>query len=270
VTTRSLKLTITYDGTGLVGWQRQAQGQSVQGLLEDALARLEGAPVTVHGAGRTDAGVHALGQVASVRVSCPHAIEVVQKALNATLPPDIRVIDVGEVAPDFHARFSARTKTYRYLLRDGSIASPFEHRFVWHVPEALDLDAMQAGARFLIGTHDFSAFRSAGHVPATSVRTITRSDVSVQQGWALCDPRGEPSDVATDMPASPGALVAYEVTGDGFLRHMVRAIVGTLVDVGRGRCSPDRVSALLASGRRGDAGATAPAHGLFLVRVDYH
>ena len=266
---RTLKLTLTYDGTRLVGWQRQAAGESVQGLLEAALARLEGAPVTVHGAGRTDAGVHALGQVASAQLTCEHPPDVLRRALNASLPPDVRVVDVHHVDHAFHARFSARAKTYRYLLRNGAIVSPFEHRYVWQVPECLDLGAMQIAAQSLVGSHDFAAFRSTGSTSTTTVRTIVRSEMSAQTGsvWLLppCEPDG----------AQPGGvdesrLLVYEVSGSGFLRHMVRALVGTLVDIGRGRHSPEWMAALLEDGHRAEAGATAPAQGLFLVRVDYH
>ena len=244
---RTLKLTVSYDGTRFVGWQRQADGDSIQGLLEQALTRLDGAPVTVHGAGRTDAGVHALGQVASVQVSCAHDTATLTRALNGILPEDIRVLAVEEAPPGFHARFSARAKTYRYQLRAGGIAVPFDRAYVWQMPERLDVAAMQAAAQALVGTHDFAAFQSTGTQVPTSVRTITRSQLAP----------GEP------------AMLVYEVTGDGFLRHMVRAIVGTLVEIGRGHRDAGSVPALLAGGRRADAGATAPPHGLFLVRVEY-
>jgi tRNA pseudouridine38-40 synthase len=269
VNPRTLKLTITYDGTRLVGWQRQAEGESVQGLLEEALARLEGTPVTVHGAGRTDAGVHAIGQVASVQLTCVHPPDVLRRALNASLPPDVRVVDVRHVDDAFHARFSARAKTYRYLLRNGDIVSPFEYRYVWQIPEPLDLDAMRVAAQMLIGTHDFAAFRSTGSTPTTTVRTIMRSEMASQVGSAVVVRPGEPGGVQREGVGDPTLLV-YEVCGGGFLRHMVRAIVGTLVDIGRGRHPPAWMVALLEDGRRSDAGATAPAQGLFLVRVDYH
>jgi tRNA pseudouridine38-40 synthase len=246
---RTLKLTLSYDGTRFVGWQRQASGASIQGLLEAALGRFEGAPVTVHGAGRTDAGVHALGQVASAQVTCRHAVDALLRGLNASLPPEVRVIAVEEAPPDFHARFSARSKTYRYLLRNAPIVSPFERAYVWHVPEPLDVEAMRTAAAVLVGTHDFAAFGSAGSETKDTVRTIAWSDVQLR------DAEG---------------LLAYEVAGTGFLRHMVRAIVGTLVEIGRGRRPASSMSALVAGRSRADAGATAPAHGLFLVRVDYH
>jgi tRNA pseudouridine38-40 synthase len=244
---RTLKLTLAYDGTRFVGWQRQAEGESIQGVLEEALARFEGAPVTVHGAGRTDAGVHALGQVASVRLACSHETATLMRALNAQLPEDLRVLAVDEVSPDFHARFSARSKTYRYQIRSGGVASPFDRSFVWQIAEPLDVDAMNRAAGMLVGTHDFSAFRSVGGEMGDAVRTIVRSAVSR-------DTQG---------------LIAYDVTGTGFLRHMVRAVVGTLVEIGRGWRSPDSMATLIAGRSRHDAGATAPPHGLFLVRVDY-
>lgn len=244
---RTLKLTIAYDGTQYVGWQRQAEGESVQGLLETALSRFEGAPVTVHGAGRTDAGVHALGQVASVSVHFDHDVRTLARALNAQLPDDVRVLDVAEVADGFHARFSATAKTYRYQMRPGVVAPPFDRAFVWHLAEPLDVDAMDRAARALLGTHDFAAFQSAGGDVRDAVRTLDRSQVA----------RAE------------GGLVLYEVRGNGFLRHMVRAIVGTLVEVGRGRWPVADVAAILSGADRARAGATAPAHGLVLVRVDY-
>ena len=257
---RTLKLTLSYDGTPFVGWQRQATGASIQGLLENVLARLEGGPVTVHGAGRTDAGVHALGQVASVQISSSHPVDIIARALNASLPPEVRVGRVEQATDDFHARFSARSKTYRYRIRNAAIASPFESAYVWHIQDTLDRPAMQEAAAALVGTHDFAAFRSLGGDATTTVRTVTASEVSV--GRAPLGPPGEPED-------GPGSLLVYEITGDGFLRHMVRAVAGTLVAVGRGQRRASSMAALLAGGHRADAGATAPPQGLFLVRVVY-
>jgi len=252
---RTLKITLAYDGTRFVGWQRQAEGESIQGLLESALARLEGAPVTVNGAGRTDAGVHALGQVASATVSFSHDPATVFRSLNAQLPADVRVLAVDEAAPGFHARFSARRKTYRYQITQGPTASPFERRFAWHVPEPLDIAAMDTAAAALVGTHDFAAFQSTGSPGATTVRTIVRA------GW-----RRQATGVAG---VGTECLLVYEVAGDGFLRHMVRTVVGTLVEVGRGWRTASSVAELLEDGTRGAAGPTAPAHGLFLVQVEY-
>jgi len=252
---RTLKLTLAYDGTRFVGWQRQAEGESIQGLLEEALAKFEGAPVTVHGAGRTDAGVHAHGQVASAHVTFTHAPATLGRALNAILPDDIRVLDVAEAPPDFHARFSARSKSYRYQLRTGAVGDPFTRAFEWQLSERLDVDRMRAAAASLVGTHDFAAFQSAGTDVTSSIRTIFRSEIRGPEGSApLLGPR---------------SVLVYEVTADGFLRHMVRAIVGTLVEIGRGWRPVASVTQLLDGGTRADAGATAPPHGLFLVRVDY-
>ena len=244
---RTLKLTLAYDGTPYVGWQRQAEGDSIQEVLEEALSRFEEAPVTVHGAGRTDAGVHALGQVASVRLTVAHDDATLLRALNAQLPEDVRVLCVETAGEQFHARFSARAKTYRYQVRNAVIADPFTRGFEWHLPEPLDLAAMREAAQALIGTHDFAAFQSVGGETSTTVRTITRAELSGQAG----------------------GLVVFEFVGDGFLRHQVRAMVGTLVEIGRGWRAADSIPALLAAGQRRDAGATAPPHGLFLVAVDY-
>jgi tRNA pseudouridine38-40 synthase len=243
---RVLKLTLAYDGTRFVGWQRQADGESIQGLLEDALARFEGAPVTVHGAGRTDAGVHALGQVASASVTFTHPAETVVRALNAQLPEEIRILDIADAAPGFHARFSARSKSYRYQIRAGTVGDPFTRTFVWQLPEPLNVGAMTDAAAAVVGTHDFAAFQSVGSDVVSTTRTIVRSEIrEVDQ------------------------MFVYEVTADGFLRHMVRAIVGTLVEIGRGWRSVESMSQLIERGTRAQAGATAPPHGLFLVRVDY-
>jgi tRNA pseudouridine38-40 synthase len=250
---RTLKITLAYDGTRFVGWQRQAQGESIQGLVEGALARFEGRTVTVHGAGRTDAGVHAHGQVASAEVTTPHDPQSIQRGLNASLPPDVRVMSVEDAPAGFHARFSARSKTYRYVLNHSPVAGPFDRAFAWHVPERLDLGAMREAARALVGTHDFAAFQSTGSDTAGTVRTVTRSELS--------------NDAAPIVSGPP--MMAYEIAGNGFLRHMVRTIAGTLVEIGRGWRGPESMAALLTGGTRSAAGPTAPAHGLFLVRVDY-
>ena len=257
---RTIKLLLAYDGTEFVGWQRQPTGVSIQAVLEDALSRIEGGPVTVAGAGRTDAGVHAAGQVASARVAATLDGPTLRRALNAVLPRTLRVLDVAECPDGFHARFSAHSKTYEYRIVNGPVMSPFSHRFAWHVPYRLDVVRMQEAARLLEGTHDFSAFRSTGTDVRTTVRTILRS---------VLECRAARGDGLVDIAFPVGALLVYEVTGAGFLRHMVRAIVGTLVEIGAGRMAPADLRSLLDRGRRDAAGPTAPASGLCLVRVDY-
>jgi tRNA pseudouridine38-40 synthase len=244
---RTVRLLLSYDGTGFVGWQRQAAGESVQGLLEDALAKIEGRAVTVHGAGRTDAGVHALGQVASFRLSSPIEDWQLWRALNAHLPGAIRVMELATVADDFHARFSASSKAYEYRIWNARVQPPFVRPYSWHVIDRLDLAAMQEAARAIVGCHDFKGFRSARSVNHTTVREITSA------GWR----RGD------------DALLVFDIAGKGFLRYMVRSLVGTLVEIGRGHRSADEMARLLAAPDRSAAGKTAPALGLFLVKVDY-
>lgn len=259
---RTLKLLVQYDGTDFVGWQRQATGRSVQAVLEAAIARIEGAPVTIIGAGRTDAGVHALGQVASLRLRHPIAPATLVRALNAMLPPDVRVLAAEDAPPEFHARYGARAKTYLYRLLTGHVVPPFERRYVWHVPESLDVDRLQAAARLFEGRHDFAAFRAAGSPVRSTERTISSVRVEAMPLAALWHQTGPP-------PSSAGTLVTISVTGDGFLRHMVRTMVGTLVEVARARCAPAVISHALATADRTAVGPTAPARGLFLARVEY-
>ena len=258
---RTLRLTLAYDGTDYAGWQRQQNASTIQAVLEAALREVEGRAVTVHGAGRTDAGVHALGQVASTHLS--HALETsaLVRALNAKLPDDVRVLDVDEVAGDFHARYGACSKWYRYRLTAGPVANPLERRYAWHVVQTLDLESMQQAAAVLCGQHDFAAFQtSAGaDAPASTVRTIFRLEIGSESNPSWLTMRSTPS----------GQVITIDVVGDGFLRHMVRTMVGTLVEVGRGRRSVEDVAAALASRRRERSGPTAPAHGLFLVEVGY-
>jgi len=243
---KSFKITISYDGGPFVGWQRQAEGPSIQGLIEDALTDLEGQHVTVNGAGRTDAGVHAIGQVANFTLTREIEPEVVVRSLNAKLPIEIRVRSADVVPASFNARFHARTKSYRYRLWNADVLDPFERAYAWHVTAPLDVAAMAGAARMLEGHHDFAAFQAGSERSATD-RVITRSV----------------------LMASDRGLVTYDVSGNGFLRHMVRTIVGTLIEIGRGRRPPEWIRELIASRDRAQSGRTAPAHGLFLVRVDY-
>jgi tRNA pseudouridine38-40 synthase len=243
-----LRLTLEYDGTDFQGWQRQAEGtRTVQQTLEEALGRLLGTPSTVVGAGRTDAGVHAEGQVASLRLDASLGPAELWRALNALLPPDLAVVDLAAAPPGFHARRDARRKTYRYRIWNAPLRSPLRARFSHHVASPLDVAAMAAAARLAVGTHDFRSFQTAGSEVGSSVRTLYRAEVL----------------------GRPGDEIRLEVEGDGFLRHMVRNLVGSLLRVGLGRAAPDSLAAVLAARDRASAGAAAPGHGLTLVRVDY-
>jgi tRNA pseudouridine38-40 synthase len=269
----TFKITLAYDGTNYVGWQRQATGTSVQGLIEDALRELDGRDVVLHGAGRTDAGVHALGQVASCALDRAIEPDLLMRALNARLPADIRVASAETVAPEFHARFAATAKTYRYRIHNADVMNPFERHYTWHVFGALDVEAMDAAARMLEGRHDFAAFQTAAGRTRTTERTVTRSRVTRVKLSTTEDTEDteEQTSIALRVPGvlRGGDLIVYEITGDGFLRHMVRAIAGTLVDIGRGRRPHDAMREVLASRDRGRAGPTAPPWGLFLVGVEY-
>jgi tRNA pseudouridine38-40 synthase len=212
----------------------------------------------VHGSGRTDAGVHALGQVASCELAHPIAVAALARALNAKLPPAVRVLAVEEAPPGFHARFDARGKTYEYRLRVSAVSTPFLGRFAWQLRPPLDVAAMRAALPAILGRHDFGAFRAAGSPATSSVRTV-REAVIEAGPW--------PAD---GLEIDPGARrVVVRVTADGFLRQMVRTLVGTLVEVGQGRRAPGELLAILQSGNRAAAGPTAPPQGLFLVAVQY-
>ncbi len=243
---RRLKLVLEYDGTVYHGWQVQPGLDTIQGRLEAALSRLAGLPVHAMGAGRTDAGVHALGQVASCTIDVRLDDRALQRALNANLPRDIVVREVAPAPAEFDARRSARWKTYRYTILRRAERSALEGRYSLHVPYAVDMEAMAAAGRCLVGTHDFSAFRAGTCGAATPIRTVSRA------AW-----RAE------------GDVWRFEIVGNAFLQHMVRIVVGTLLDVGRGRRDPGDLQQILASRDRRRAGKTAPAHGLCLVAVEY-
>lgn len=264
---RTLKLTLSYDGSNYSGWQRQINGPSVQAAVEDELSAIVGAPVTIMAAGRTDAGVHAAGQVASVTLAHAIACDDLVRALNARLPEDVRVRHAEEMVAGFDARTHATSKTYRYAVWNGGAPNPFVRHVVWHVPQRLDVDAMSRGAALLVGEHDFAAFQAAGGDVRTSVRTLLRSElrevnIHDDQPMAVPPVPGESARVG-------GRLLRYEATGTGFLRHMVRAIVGTLAEIGRGRLGVDDMRAVLESRDRARAGQTAPPQGLVLWEVKY-
>jgi tRNA pseudouridine38-40 synthase len=240
------KLILEYDGAPFAGWQVQDNAPSVQGALMAAVEAFSGERVMVQGAGRTDAGVHALGQVASLRVELDVAPDAIWRALNVRLPTDIRVVDVTDMPPGFHARFDARGKAYRYRLATGSIVPPFDRWFVWHVPQPCDVEAMRRGAAVLVGRHDFASFQARGSDTIDTIRTIRTLTIDPCEGG-----------------------ITIEVEGDGFLRHMVRTVVGSLVDIGSGTYGPDWMCEVLRARHRQAAGQTAPAAGLTLISVSY-
>jgi tRNA pseudouridine38-40 synthase len=247
-------LTLAYDGTEYVGWQRQATGTSIQGLLEEICATLDRAPVCVEGAGRTDAGVHAFAQTATVSLVRDIPAATLVRALNAHLPQTVRVLTAIQVSDDFHARFSAVAKAYRYRIWNDPVLMPFERAYAWHVPwPRLDVEMMQCAADLLRGKHDFSAFTGAGSRTRTHEREVLSVTVARHRD---ADGRGD-------------GLVTLDICGTGFLKHMVRNIAGTLVEVGCGKRRADDMSLLLQRGNRHEAGRTAPACGLFLVTVFY-
>jgi tRNA pseudouridine38-40 synthase len=246
---RHIRLVVEYDGTDLCGWQRQDNGPTVQGHLEVALAKLLAHDATVTGASRTDAGVHASGQVASFWTERPIPLHGVRRGLNSLLPDAIAVTDAAEAPDGFHPRFSATGKHYRYLVLTRADRSPRWRDRVWHHPAPLDRAAMRAAAAALIGEHDFAAFRAAGCTATHTVRRIDQIDLA-----------DHPSD---------SHLLAIDVRGNAFLRNMVRIVVGTLIEVGAGRRPIGQVAEILAAGDRTRAGITAPAGGLELVSVRY-
>jgi len=246
---RRIKLTITYDGTHFFGWQVQPALPTIQSTLEAVFSRIEGKPVHVAGSGRTDAGVHALAQVAAVSLANPIPLPNLLKAVNRLLPPDIRLMDAEEVAPGFHPRFDAVAKTYEYRICCAEVVSPFERRYCKHHPYPLNVSIMSDIAPMLKGEHDFRAFAAADDKYLTGeplVRTIFRSALERE-----------------------GNLLFYRVCGSGFLKHMVRNVIGMLLEAGKGNLGPAGVAELLRSGTTLRAGPTAPAQGLFLIRVDY-
>ena len=245
---RGFRLTLEYDGSQFHGWQVQPGGRrTVQGVLEEALRRIGGGSARALGAGRTDAGVHAEGQVAGAWLATELEPAQLARALNGVLPPDLAVVACAPAPEGFHPRFAARAKLYRYRIWNGACRSPLRQARVHWVRTPLDLPAMRAAAALLVGRHDFAAFQAAGSDVATTVRSLARVDVS----------------------GAPGGDVAIEVEGDGFLRHMVRILVGTLIDVGLGRRAAASLPGLLAGRDRTRAGRTAPARALTLVRVEY-
>jgi len=276
---RNIRLTLSYEGTEFFGWQRQPNVPTVQGCVESAIEKIVAERVTLYGSGRTDAGVHALNQVANFKTASSIPADGLTKALNNLLPSTVRVRSACDAAESFHARHDARCKTYRYRILGAPIASPFLARFVHHLPYPLDHQRMAAAARQLEGEHDFTSFAgSANQVrePFLTEKVDDRAD-GVD---APCEPDSRQpttdsrSNVRTIFSSRilwrpRTSILVYEVCGSGFLHHMVRNLVGTLIEVGRGKLAPRDVLEILAARDRTRAGLTAPASGLILVQVEY-
>jgi tRNA pseudouridine38-40 synthase len=246
-TMRNIRLLIEYDGTNYQGWQVQPKGPTIQGILEEKLGLLTGQPVQLFGSGRTDSGVHALGQVAHFKTQSQMDIRTIQKALNSLLPHDIVIQKAEEVGEGFHARKHSKSKIYEYRILNRNLRSAFHYGYVWHIPQKLNLTEMKKATQSLIGEHDFSAFRTVGSTTQTTVRRVVRAE------WK----RGR------------DGLIRFEIEANGFLKQMVRSIVGTLVEIGKGRRKPEDLRKILNSKNRKEAGPTAPAQGLFLKEVKY-
>ncbi|MFQ5846467.1 MAG: tRNA pseudouridine(38-40) synthase TruA [Candidatus Methylomirabilales bacterium] len=243
---QNFKLTLEYDGTGYHGWQAQPGLPTIQGVLQETVKRISGEEVRITGAGRTDAGVHALGQVANFRTAKDLFPDRWQRALNGLLPPDIVVRGIERAAEDFEARRSATHKTYRYRILNTPYPPALERHWFLHIVEPLDPASMAEAAAALIGEHDFSAFRAADGEQPTSVRRVCEARFVTERN-----------------------RLDFVITANGFLKHMIRIVVGTLLDVGRGRLTPEHFRHILHSKDRQRAGRTAPPHGLCLMRVGY-
>ena len=244
---KTFKLIIEYDGTDFHGWQRQKNAPSIQGAIEAVLQHMTHTAVTLHGSGRTDAGVHPRGQCAHFDCATRLSAAALLKGLNSLLPDAIAIQACDEVGPDFHARFNVRHKTYHYHILNRPLPSAISRHYVWHIYRRLDLPAMMAATAHLVGRHDFKAFENSGSPRKHSVRHV----------------------MAARWHRTADDQLTFEIRADGFLRFMVRNIVGTLVAVGLGKIDPDAVKTILASGDRSRAGTTAPPHGLFLMQVAY-
>jgi tRNA pseudouridine38-40 synthase len=250
---QTVKLTIAYDGSDFHGWQLQPGLPTIQGALHDAIHQITQEPITIHGASRTDAGVHALGQVAHFKTHSTLDAQEIQRGLNALLPPTIRIVNTQEVGQDFHARWLAQGKTYRYRIYRGEVLPPFDHRRAFHHPWPLDEAAMSVAARAFEGQHDFSSFAaSTGSEEDDKDRDMQRL---IHSSEIICDPHRDE--------------IAYVVRGRSFLRYMVRKIVGTLIEVGKGRLVPTDIPEIFAARDRSRSGPTVPPEGLYLVSLEY-
>jgi tRNA pseudouridine38-40 synthase len=262
---RTLKITLAYDGAEFHGWQIQPGLPTVQGTLAVCLKRLTGEDLSPQGSGRTDAGVHALGQVASVRLEAPIPERNLLIALNDVLPPSIRANSIEEVEPNFHARHSAIAKTYHYRIFRQETCPPFLARYVYHHPYSMDEDALIRASRQVVGTHDFTSFAASDPDRAARI-------AETQQQAGETTELSEISNVRTILSSewvSTGEELIYTVRGDGFLHHMVRNLVGTFLQIGKGALAVDDIARILEARNRSAAGPTAPACGLYLVSVEY-
>jgi len=249
---RNIRLILAYDGTDFRGWQRQPDAPTIQACLEGALHRLTGIPTPVCGSGRTDAGVHAWHQVANFVTASTIPCGNLVTALNDILPPTVRIKNADVVDPTFHARYDVRRKTYRYRILMSPVGSPLLWRFVYHYPYYLDRGRMASASRLLEGEHDFTSFAAADAQEKEESKSRVRVIYKSHLLWR-----------------SRSSMLVYEVTGNGFLRYMVRNIVGTLLEVGRGKREPDDIVKIVAARDRARAGPTAPAQGLCLMNVEY-
>jgi tRNA pseudouridine38-40 synthase len=244
---RNIKLTIAYDGTAYHGWQIQENARTIQGVLQEKIGIITGERISLTASGRTDAGVHALGQVANFRTESGLPLDALKRGVNSLTPDDMVIQHIEEVGDDFHARYSARSKLYEYRILNSPVPSPIERNFSWHISQNLNLGRMREAAGTLLGAHDFSSFRAAKSDNLNPVRTLTTLEIEKKDDH----------------------MIAIRMRSDGFLRQMVRNIVGSLVDVGRGRLTPDDLEAILDVRDRTKAGMAAPPHGLFLMKVEY-
>ena len=268
---RTIRMTLAYDGTNYCGWQVQPNGVSLQEVVERALSLFTHEPVRVVASGRTDAGVHAVGQVISFETNSTAPCRAFVQGLPIHLPNDVVVRDAGEVAAGFNARFDAQSKWYRYVIHNSAIRSPFLRTSALWQRSHLNDEAMHAAASVLVGTHDFRCFETNWPNRSSSVRTIFRSQVSRLASWQVWNSDLGPNVALDAEPPheSDRPFLCFDVEANGFLYNMVRAIVGTLIHVGRGRWTADDMRRIVENGDRSLAGETAPAHGLYLMRVDY-
>ena len=244
---RNIKLTIEYDGKDFNGWQKQPNKLNIQGTIERAIEEITGEQIELNASGRTDAGVHSLGQVANFKTNSLIPIEKIPIAINTKIKKSIRIIDAEEVDERFHSRLACKRKTYRYIINNNITASAIYRNLETHIPQKMDVDKMKQAIKYFEGEHDFRAFKASGTSSKSSVRTIYKAEIYEQEDNRLW----------------------IELTGNGFLYNMVRIIVGTLVEVGLGKIEPNEISKIIEKGKRENAGKTMPPNGLYLLKVEY-